>query len=124
MTNTHRRHNPTEQKFKDADIFDEPTILVNCSVSCSQCKKLYPFIDDDFKAFCKDLGYDVYINKSDVKCGPNWKKYGQPTHFGQGTPQIYAINGEKAAGVKPDMDGMDGVKLRAIVDTLTEEAGR
>lgn len=81
-----------------APAFTEPTVLINCSSACAHCKRLKPLLTQEFKDFCASLGYAVAINNSASKVTQYWKAYGRPIGVGQATPQIYAIDGEKAAG--------------------------
>ena len=81
-----------------APAFGTPTVLVNCSSACAHCKKLKPLLTQEFRDYCASLGYAVVVNSSASKVAQYWKTYGRPIGVGQATPQIYAIDGEKAAG--------------------------
>ena len=85
--------------FKSDVSFDTPTILVNCMTPCSRCDALRPLLDESFIKYCGSLGYSFLINETNSKTTEYWKKFGKPKKVGQSTPQMYAIDGEKVAGV-------------------------
>ena len=95
MATTHARRTTT----KTTKEFDSPTILVNCMTPCSRCDALRPLLNDSFIKYCGSLGYSLCINETNSKTTEYWKKYGKPRKVGQATPQMYAIDGSKAAGV-------------------------
>ena len=101
-------YKPGESKqgmLDNADVFNRPTILVNCMKNCPNCTALYPFLDDAFKSWLAAKGYALYINKDDVKNTANYMKYGKACNVGSATPQFYAIDGDKAVGVSPVRKG-------------------
>lgn len=102
-----------------ADVFDRPTILVNCIKYCPSCAELYPLLDDAFKSWLAAKGYALYVNKDDAKCIANRTKYGKTSKVGSTTPQFYAISGDKAVGVSPVRTGpWTAQQVRDIVGGL------
>lgn len=116
-----RDYSPRKKKesiIEKADVFTRPTILINCIRSCSACSALYPYITASFKAFCSENGFDVHVTKDDAIETANYYKYGKPNHVGGGTPQIYAINGDKVTGTSPSTMQWTASKLISTVEKL------
>lgn len=119
-----RNYSPRKKQesiIEKAEVFKRPTILINCMPSCSACSALYPYITASFKAFCSERGFDVHINKDDAIETANWLKYGRPHRVSGGTPQIYAINGDKVTGTSPSTMQWTASKLIGLVEKLMDK---